>query len=126
MPGRPTNSRFAGWFDPRYRAIGMIGFILNRVTGLGLVLYLLMHLIALGQLTQGPAAYDGFIALVHNPFFKIGELLVIAACFIHGSNGVRIALNSIGVGVRAQKATFVGLMSLSAVVILIFAWRMFS
>lgn len=123
---KPANSHFIRWFDPRYRSIGSWAFILNRVTGLGLVLYLLMHLVALGQLAAGPAAYDGFISLVHNPLFKLGELLVIAACFIHGFNGIRIALNSVGVGVQAQKSTFVGLMLVAIGIIAYFAFRMFA
>ena len=126
MPNQPEANNWPRWFDPRSRSLGTFGFILNRVTALGLTLYLLMHLVALGQLAKGADAYDGFIALVKNPLFKLGELLVIAAGVIHGLNGIRIALNSFGIGVRRQKSTFIALMAVSVLVIAFFAYKMFS
>ncbi len=126
MPNQPQPSNWPRWFDPRSRSLGTFGFILNRVTALGLTLYLLLHLAALGQLAKGAAAYDGFIALVKNPLFKLGELLVIAAGVIHGLNGIRIALNSFGIGVRRQKSTFIALMLVALFIIAFFAFKMFS
>lgn len=126
MPNQPQSTNWPRWFDPRSRSLGTFGFILNRVTALGLTLYLLLHLVALGQLAKGAAAYDGFIALVKNPLFKLGELLVIAAGVIHGLNGIRIALNSFGIGVRHQKSTFIALMAVAVLVIAFFAFKMFS
>jgi succinate dehydrogenase / fumarate reductase cytochrome b subunit len=79
----------------------------------------------LGQLAKGPEAYDGFIALVKNPLFLIGELLVIAAVFIHGLNGIRIALTSFGIGGGKQKQMFIGFMAVAGLAILYFAFRMF-
>jgi len=38
--------RAARWFDPRWRAVGTWAFILNRVSGLGLTVYLFLHLAA--------------------------------------------------------------------------------
>lgn len=126
MPNQPQSTNWPRWFDPRSRSLGTFGFILNRVTALGLTLYLLLHLAALGQLAKGAAAYDGFIALVKNPLFKLGELLVIAAGVIHGLNGIRIALNSFGIGVRRQKSTFIALMLVALFIIAFFAFKMFS
>jgi succinate dehydrogenase / fumarate reductase cytochrome b subunit len=126
MPNQPEANNWPRWFDPRSRSLGTFGFILNRVTALGLTLYLLMHLVALGQLAKGADAYDGFIALVKNPLFKLGELLVIAAGVIHGLTGIRIALNSFGIGVRRQRSTFIALMAVSVLVIAFFAYKMFS
>jgi len=125
MKNASSPQNFLRWFDPRYRQIGTCGFILNRITALGLTLYLFMHLIALGQLAKGAAAYDGFIALVENPLFKLGEMLVIAAGLIHGLNGIRIALNSLGIGTRYQRVMFLGLMALALVGIAIFGAKMF-
>jgi succinate dehydrogenase / fumarate reductase, cytochrome b subunit len=118
-------SKFLRWFDPRNRQIGTWAFILNRITALGLTLYLTMHLVALSQLAQGPAAYDTFVAFAKNPYFKVGEMLVIAAGCIHGLNGIRIALNSFGIGVRFQKETFVALMALALCAIGFFGYIMF-
>lgn len=125
MKNSSTPQNFPRWFDPRYRNVGTWGFILNRITALGLTLYLFLHLIALSQLAQGAEAYDGFIALVENPLFKLGEMLVIAAGLIHGLNGIRIALNSFGIGTRHQRPLFIGLMAVALVGIVIFGAKMF-
>lgn len=125
MRNQPVPQNWPRWFDPRSRSLGTFGFILNRITALGLTLYLMMHLIALGQLAQGADAYDGFVAMMKSPWIKIGELLVIAAGVIHGLNGIRIALNSFGIGVRRQQMMFIGLMVLAVLGIAFFAWKMF-
>ena len=125
MPNHPSPSNFWRWFDPRNRQIGYWAFILNRITALGLTLYLVLHLIALSQLSQGAAAFNGFIAMAKNPVFKVGELLVIAAGVIHGLNGIRIALNSFGIGTRYQKQSFIALMGIALLIILWFGWIMF-
>lgn len=123
---KPGGSRFWLWFNPVGRQAGGVGFIINRIAGLGLTLYLVMHLIVLGKLAQGPAAYDSFIALTKSPIFLFGELLVVAGVFIHGLNGIRIVLNSFGVGVTHQKQMFYALMAVAVVIIVIFAVRMIS
>jgi succinate dehydrogenase / fumarate reductase cytochrome b subunit len=122
-PSRPT--QLWRWFDPRFRSLSTWGFILNRVTALGLTLYLLLHLIMLGKLAQGPEAYDTFIELAHAPAFQVGEMLVIAAGLIHGLNGIRIGLNSFGIGVTRQRQLFLGLMAVAVVGTAIFAVKMF-
>lgn len=125
MQNVPRPSRFPMWFDPRRRHPGTWAFILNRITALGLTLYLAMHLFMLGKLAQGPEAYDTFIALAKTPLVKFGELLVIAAGLIHGLNGLRVALNSFGVGVRRQTQIFWVLMVFAAAGTLFFGAKMF-
>jgi len=119
-------SNLIKWFDPRKRGLGYWAFVLNRITGLGLTLYLFLHLIMLGQLAKGPDASDGFIALVKNPLFLVGELLVVAAAFIQGLNGIRIGLTSFGIGGTKQKQFFIVLMVFAILAILYFAIRMFT
>lgn len=119
-------ARAIKWFDPRWRSITTWGFIVNRITALGLTLYLYLHLMMLGNLAKGPEAYDGFIAFVHNPLFIFGEILVVSAGLIHGLNGIRIGLNSFGIGVKYQKPMFVILMVIAVLGSLYFAFRMFT
>lgn len=126
MKNHSSPSNLWRWFDPRHRQIGSWAFILNRVTAIGLTVYLAMHLVMLGNLARGPEAYDGFIALVKNPFFMFGELLVIAAGILHGLNGIRIALTSFGIGVSYQKQLFIGLTAIGIVGIIYFTIHMFS
>jgi succinate dehydrogenase / fumarate reductase, cytochrome b subunit len=122
---QPSYRRFWSWFIPIRRDVGSWAFALNRITALGLTLYLFLHLIILGKLAQGPGAYDRFLELTENPFIKLGEWAVVAAAILHGLNGIRIVLTSFGVGVTRQKQLFYGFMALAAVIILIFTARMY-
>jgi succinate dehydrogenase / fumarate reductase cytochrome b subunit len=122
---QPSARRFWSWFTPFRRDIGSWAFALNRITAIGLTVYLFLHLGVLGLLAQGPGAYDKFLELTENPFIKFGEWLVVAAAALHGLNGIRIVLTSFGVGVPRQKQLFVGLMIVAAFVILIFTARMY-
>jgi succinate dehydrogenase / fumarate reductase cytochrome b subunit len=114
------------WFDFRSRRLGMLAYILNRVTALGLVLYLYIHLAVLTLLTGGPGAWDPFVAIVRSPFFLFLDVILLAGLLIHGLNGLRIALTGLGLGVRAQKPLFVALMIFAAIVLVIGAFKIFT
>jgi succinate dehydrogenase / fumarate reductase cytochrome b subunit len=122
---QPSARRFWSWFIPVGRKTGSWAFALNRITALGLTLYLFLHLFILGKLTQGPDAYNEFLALTENPLIKLGEWAVVAAAILHGLNGIRIILTSFGVGVTRQKQLFWGLMAVAAVIILFFTSKMY-
>lgn len=127
---RPENTRRAPanvprWFDLRGLDLGSFAFMMNRLSGLGLTLYLFLHLLALGQLAIGGNAYDGFIALVRNPVFIAGEFLVVAAVLLHGLNGLRIAITSLGVAVPRHKELFIVLMIIALAGCTTFAIKMF-
>lgn len=125
MINQPSPRNLLKWFDPRSRKIGTWAFILNRITALGLTLYLGMHLVMLGKLAQGPESYNAFIAFAKSPMIKVGEMLVIAAAIIHGLNGIRIAITSFGIGTRYQKQLFISLMAVAAVAIFYFGYVLF-
>ncbi|HVN52701.1 MAG TPA: hypothetical protein VMT46_00120 [Anaerolineaceae bacterium] len=126
VDNEPSRSKWIEWFNPQGRNLEGITFSLNRITGLGLTLYLFLHLIVLGTLARGANAYDNFIKLVHNPFFIFGEFLVVAAGLIHGFNGIRIVITSLGIGVPTEKRLLVVLMAIALIGTLIFAVRMFT
>ena len=122
---QPSAGKFWSWFIPVGRQVGGWAFALNRVTAIGLTLYLFLHLYVLGLLARGPGYYDEFLALTENPVIKLGEWAVVAAVFLHGFNGIRILLTSFGVGVTRQRQLFYGFMVLAVLVILIFTVRMY-
>ncbi len=107
----------AGWFDFRHRSLGMLAFVLNRVTGLGLVLYLGLHLVILSLLAGGESNWDGFLNVVTSPLFLMMDVVLIAGALIHGLNGIRVALTGMGIGVRSQRTTFIFLMIVALVVL---------
>jgi succinate dehydrogenase / fumarate reductase cytochrome b subunit len=113
------------WFDPRANRVGTFAFIMNRVSAIGLTVYLFLHLAVLSQLAQGPQAYDSFIAMVKSPFFTASEYLVVAGCLLHGFNGLRIAITSFALGVPYQRQLFYVFMVIAAAGCIYFAVRMF-
>jgi succinate dehydrogenase / fumarate reductase cytochrome b subunit len=99
----PTAS---GWFDPRGRAIGSWAFAANRITGLGLVFYLYLHLGVLSMLLIGKSAWNDFIELATNTVFLLLDVLLLFGILFHGLNGVRVALVGTGIVPDRQKALF--------------------
>ncbi|HMN11243.1 MAG TPA: succinate dehydrogenase, cytochrome b556 subunit [Bellilinea sp.] len=120
-----TPGNFHRWFGPYGKSLPGWMYTLNRLCGLGLVLYLILHLTALFQLSQGAAGYNGFLALVHHPIFKAGEVLVIAACLLHGLNGLRIVLTSLGIGLSQHRAFAWIILAISVILTAIFAIQIF-
>jgi succinate dehydrogenase / fumarate reductase, cytochrome b subunit len=96
---------------------GMWAWILHRVTGLGLVFYILLHIVLMSlSLLRGPEGFDETLSLLMgNPFFKFLDTLLLAAVLYHGFNGIRILLFDAGVGVsvKSQKIIFWVLMALA-------------
>jgi succinate dehydrogenase / fumarate reductase cytochrome b subunit len=76
----------------RYRLrTGMTAWIMHRLSGVALVVYLALHIWGLRALTDR-AAYNALIAKYHAPLYKIGEFLLLAAVVYHAMNGFRIVL----------------------------------
>jgi len=127
MRPRKYNSKgLWDWFNPAGRDVGGWAFMLSRISGLGLVVYLYLHLYVLGKLAQGPEAFGQFVAAAKSPLYILGELLVVAAALYHGLNGVRLVLNSFNIGVPRQKQMFYTALILSILGTLVFALRMFA
>ena len=122
---QPTLRNAVRWFDPRARQTGDLAFILNRISGIGLTVYLFLHLGVLSTLLRGPEAYDTFIAFARNPVILAGEYIVVVGGLLHGLNGLRVAITSLAVGVPYQKQLFYSLMALAFAGCLFFAIRMF-
>jgi succinate dehydrogenase / fumarate reductase cytochrome b subunit len=118
-------SRASRWLDVRRRKLGMWAYVLNRTTGIGLVVYLYLHLVVLSSLLRGPAAWDSFVALARSPFYLALDVILLAGILIHGLNGLRIALTGFGIGVGAQKAIFTVLMVVSAIALWVAALKIF-
>ena len=127
MPNSPQKPSAAWkWFDPRGRESGSWAFIFNRLSALGLTVYLYMHLTVLGKLAKGPEAFDSFVATAKSPLVVIGELLVIAGGLYHGLNGLRIALTSFGIAVPYQRQLFYAVFIITVLGVALFAIRMFT
>jgi succinate dehydrogenase / fumarate reductase cytochrome b subunit len=106
------------WFDVRKGGTGHWAFSLNRITALGLTLYLYLHLAVLSMLLGGEDAWDGFLELATTPVFLGLDVLLLFGLLFHGLNGLRVALVGSGIAVDRQKALFWSLMILGAILLL--------
>lgn len=121
----PVHRRTLAWFDPRNRRLGMLAFTLNRLTAIGLVLYLAIHLLVLSLLAVGESAWDSFIAIARSPVLLILDIVLIAAVLIHGLNGIRLSLVGLGIAGDQQKSIFVLLMFIALGILIVAAVGVF-
>ena len=71
---------------------GQISFILHRLTGLGTLLFLAIHILDTSTVYFFPSLYDHAIALYRTTPFMIGEIFLVFSVIYHGLNGVKIAI----------------------------------
>lgn len=115
----------AGLTDPRGRRMGGLAFMLNRLTGLGVLLYLYLHLFVLSTLIRGPDSWNAFVDFATNPLVLTLDVILLAGLLIHGLNGIRVTLTGFGLVLSSQRALFVALMILAAVVLVIGTLRIY-
>lgn len=116
----------AAWFDVRRKRLGSWAFALNRLTGIGLVVYLFFHLAVLSLLLRGPESWDAFVALARSPLVLLLDVVLIFGLLYHAANGVRVTALGLGAGVQAQKRMFWVLMAITAVLFVLATYLVFT
>lgn len=72
-------------------------YTLHRLTGLGMLLFITIHiLIANSFRLGGEDNWKDIMDVFENPVFKVGEFLVVAAFVFHTMNGGRLILQHLG------------------------------
>ncbi len=91
----------------RYRwHLGYVAWLLNRVTGVAITFYLILHIWVIHHLSKGPEGFDEMMRIVQQPIFKFGEVGLLGAILYHAMNGVRLLFVEWGTGYRVQKRLF--------------------
>jgi succinate dehydrogenase / fumarate reductase, cytochrome b subunit len=83
--------------------VGQWSWLIHRVTGLGILAFLVIHIIDTFLVVAFPAAYDSTVDIYGGVFagtyhawlrwgFRFAELALIACVLFHAVNGVRIVL----------------------------------
>jgi succinate dehydrogenase / fumarate reductase cytochrome b subunit len=81
------------WQGITYRGReGHYAWLLHRVGGLGIMAFLLLHILDIFLVGFGPEVFGKFLILYTWPPFKIAELGLIFGVVYHAFNGVRIIL----------------------------------
>jgi succinate dehydrogenase / fumarate reductase, cytochrome b subunit len=87
---------------------GMWSWLLHRVTGLAILLFLFIHIVDISLIGFGPAAYNTGVLLFDTIVVRILSLALIGAVLFHAFNGVRIMIIDFWhKGVRYQALIFV-------------------
>ena len=87
---------------------GSVAWILHRLSGVALTLYLVIHIWVIHHIGQGPEAFNAIMGKVQTPFFKLLEIGLLGTVLYHSFNGFRILLFDLGVGIKQQKQIFWG------------------
>jgi succinate dehydrogenase / fumarate reductase cytochrome b subunit len=70
---------------------GQLSFLLHRITGLGTLLFLGIHILDTSTVYFFPNLYADAINIYRTTLFGLGEIALIFCVFYHGVNGLRIA-----------------------------------
>ena len=101
---KPVKRKPMEWFNLKVKRICFWAFVVMRLSAIGLVLYLFLHMAILSQLAQGPAAWDNFVALAKSPAFLLLDIVLIVGILAHGLNGIRLGLIGFSLACRATRS----------------------
>ncbi len=65
-------------------------FVIHRVSGIALALFLPLHFWALGSALEGAPALDAFLSWTRQPVVKLAETLLVLALAAHLAGGTRL------------------------------------
>src|SRR5687767_14425928 len=82
---------FAGRYSfERYLYLG------HRLSGLGLIAYMVLHIVETANRIRGEEAWAGLMALFASPPFRVIEYLLFVMAIFHALNGIRLILIELG------------------------------
>ncbi|HEX6144602.1 MAG TPA: hypothetical protein VFZ01_17925 [Geminicoccaceae bacterium] len=72
-------------------------FVVHRVSGLGLALFLPLHFVTLGLALESASALDAALRWTDHPLLKLSELCLVILLAVHLAGGLRLlALEFLG------------------------------
>ena len=74
-----------------YQSQGKIIFLLHRLTGLGTLLFLCIHIVDTAVVYFAPALYADAINIYRTTPMMLGEIGLVFCVIFHGVNGLRIS-----------------------------------
>ena len=80
-------------YGPIYKGHeGQYSWLLHRITGVAIILFLFAHVIDTAVVGWGPEAYNRVVSVYENPLVRLLELGLVAAVLYHSFNGIKILL----------------------------------
>jgi succinate dehydrogenase / fumarate reductase, cytochrome b subunit len=111
-----------------WKATGMWAWLLFRISGVILALYLLVHIIVIstGHWSADSKTLNDLMKMFDQPILVILDLALVVAVLYHALNGVRIILMDFGVGIHRHKIIFWGAMAVVVICFVVFAYVAFT
>ena len=94
--GPPKRIGVRGWAYAGRYGLDRYLYILQRASGLGLILYLFIHIYETGIRLRGEAAWSATMALFRSPVFIVFEFVLFAGFVFHALNGLRLIFAEMG------------------------------
>ncbi len=111
-----------------WKATGMWAWLLFRISGVILALYLFLHIIVIstGRWTGAGKTLNSLMKFFDHPALVVLDLALVVAVLYHALNGVRIILMDLGIGTKQHKIMFWCAMGVVVICFAIFAWVAFT
>jgi succinate dehydrogenase / fumarate reductase cytochrome b subunit len=134
--GRENRLGLWGWLGGGRYGIDRILYTFQRLSGLLILLYLLLHIIVTGTRVRGEMAWESLMGRMEGPLFRFLEFLLVAVISYHAFNGLRLILVEwfgLGIGkpvrpvypyvtsIKRQRPLLLGVMFLAFIFIVISA-----
>jgi succinate dehydrogenase / fumarate reductase cytochrome b subunit len=105
---------------------GQYAWVLHRASGIGVLFFLLVHIIDIALIGLGRNVYDASVEFYAQPALIPMEILLVGAVVYHSLNGIRIiSVDFTAGGYRREKVSFVIVMILTILLTLPSAYIIF-
>ncbi|HOM70945.1 MAG TPA: succinate dehydrogenase, cytochrome b556 subunit, partial [Armatimonadota bacterium] len=86
---------------------GMWSWVLHRVAGVGIFIFLVAHIVDTSFVGWSADLYNHTVALYRSSIGRIGEIILIGAVLLHAFNGLRIiTIDFVPKATRIQRQLF--------------------
>ena len=96
MNTNPNRLGVKGWVYAGKYSFERYLYLGHRLSGLGLIAYMVLHIIETANRIRGEEAWQRLMALFASPPFKVIEYLLFAMAVFHAMNGIRLLLIELG------------------------------
>jgi succinate dehydrogenase cytochrome b subunit len=84
---------------------GSFAWLIHRLTGIALTLYIFLHLYVLAHL-KDPAGYASIMKVMQSPLVRLSEAGLLVLVIAHAFNGFRLTLLDLGMPTGMHKRVF--------------------
>jgi succinate dehydrogenase / fumarate reductase cytochrome b subunit len=93
-------------FQARAMRTGTAAWLLQRLSGIFLTIYLITHIIVIGSSVRGQDSFDDLLSTFDKAPFLVLDAGLLGIVAFHAMNGLRLILFDFAIGLRYQKALF--------------------